>query len=158
MTGRTDSLRIDDVMNLPSINSYCLVLERLAKAAGQTRWHIAKDDADLAFIIAAVVPGSAVSLYFDERFKRSNWSDETSRAVLDVVKAHGECVVAVESSNGGELSPFFISGANDLVEFLGELEAGAVVYFGSYPMQDNDGTRAVSFIVPDALGRIDLPR
>lgn len=140
----------------PDINDYCIVVERLAKAAGQTRWHVAEDETELMTMLAEVLPGSSVSLYFDGRLKKSNWSAETSSEVLAVVAEKGECVVAAASMRGHELSPYFISGENDLMEFLGELATGSLVYFGPYPMRDNDGIRAVSFVVPDEQGRIDL--
>lgn len=142
---------------LPAIDDYCVVLERLAVAAGQTRWYVAEVDDALMEILAEIVPGSAVSLYFDGRLRRSTWSAETASGVLAVVSNSGECVVAVASPSGHNLLPYFISGANDLAEFVGEIPDGAVVYFGPYPMRDNDGVRAVSFVVPDAQGRIDLP-
>ena len=150
---RTDFRKIE----IPDISDYCVVLERLAMAAGQTRWHVAEDEAELATILADVIAGSAVSLYFDGRLRRSFWSAETSSDVLAVVAGSGECVVAVGSPMGRELSPFFISGANDLTEFLGDLTPGSLVFFGPYPVRDNDGIHAVSFVVPNDLGRIDFP-
>jgi hypothetical protein len=75
---------------------------------------------------------------------------------MAVVAQSGECVVAVAAVARTELTALFISGASDLEEFLGELAEGTVVYFGAYPMRDNDGARAVSFVVPDSHGRTDL--
>lgn len=142
---------------MPQIRTYCVVLERIAFGAGETRWYVTADPRQLETLLSGMALGSAVSCYFDERIKRSTWSMMTRAQVLDLAKSTGDCVVARASAGSNRLDAVLITGEDDLDEFLSDLGADADIYFGVFPARDDDGVDAVSWVVADGSNRKNFP-
>lgn len=129
-----------------------VVLERIARGAGSTRWYRITTVRDLERLYDVLAPGSVVSFYFDERISVLEWGDETIIRVLDLVAAHGDAVVGTQRADGLELSVQFVGGANELDEFAGGLALGAQVFVGAFPAAENDGCDSVTVALPDRDG------
>lgn len=136
---------------LPEIRSHCVILERVAWGAGQTRWYVAYDSNELEVILSGIARGSVISCYFDDRIRKSSWSISTRKEILDVVKATGDCVVAKPEVGTNILDVAFVAGENDIDEFFLEMTDGEVIFFGAFPARDDDGNDAVSWVVPDPV-------
>ena len=129
-----------------------VVLERVARGGGETRWFFLVGAGELPSLSARLSPGSAVSFYFDDRIRR--WAavdDAAVAAVLDVVHASGEAVVGLLMPDGVTLDVEFVSGLGDLSDFVAGRTPGEL-FVGSYPARDDDGIHAVTLILPDRDG------
>lgn len=129
-----------------------MVLERIARGAGSTRWYRVTKTSDLESLYKRLAPASIVSFYFDERFASIEWGDEAIVRVLDLVAARGEAVVGSLCADDLELSVQFVAGANELNEFAEGLVLGAQLFVGEFPAADNDGYDAVTVALPDRDG------
>jgi hypothetical protein len=145
------------IKTLPEIRSHCVVLERIAWGAGQTRWYVAYDAQQLGDILSGAANGSAISCYFDDRLKRSTWSMSTRQEIMDVVKTSGDCVVARPVAGSNLLDVAFVAGENDIDEFFPAIREGETVFLGAFPGRDDDGVNAVSWIVPDSNAPKRIP-
>jgi hypothetical protein len=129
-----------------------VVLERIARGAGATRWFHVKSVQDLERLSTRLAPGSKVSFYFDVRISLRPYDDETIVRILDLVSAQGDAVVGTICPNGFEMSVEFIGGSNELDEFADGLAPGSQIYVGAFPAPDNDNRDAVTFTLPDKDG------
>ena len=129
-----------------------VVLERIARGAGATRWFHATSLQDLDPLYSQLTPGSTVSFYFDGRISMHPFDDETVTRILDVASAHGDAVVGRISSDGLEVVVECIAGANELGEFANGLAPGSQVFVGAFPAADSDDQDAVTLTLPDRDG------
>jgi hypothetical protein len=127
-----------------------VVLERMARAAGATRWYQLSTSGDLERLSERLSPGSVVSFYFDERIKRMPFDDEATIRILEIASAEGDAVVGRPSPDGIEIVVDYIGGANALGEFAGEVRPRERIFVGSFPARDDDGQNAVTIILPDS--------
>lgn len=129
-----------------------IVLERVAQAAGMTCWYEVSGPERLATLAERLRPGSRVSFYFDDRL-RFRTVDES---FIDDYLAWGpEAVVGLRTEDGHALEVGFWTGLKALTEFLGpEFPPSSEVLLGAYPSADDDGTDAVTLVVPDADGQV----
>jgi hypothetical protein len=127
-----------------------VVLERIARGGGETRWYLITTPADLSEVIELLRPGSAVSFYFDGRIAES---DPTS-AKDEILAIAARDINAVVAAYGDEpeLRVDFVSGAADLADFVAELCPDERFLFGPFPGRDNDGFAAVTLDLPDPDG------
>ena len=129
-----------------------VVLERLARGGGATRWYFIAGETELPALAAALAPGSAVSFYFDGRSRRCRLGDDAVDLILDLVHAHGEAVVGMLTSDGVEIDVEFVCGVGDLSEMLGSVADGTELFVGVFPERDDNGVDAVTFDLPDSDG------
>jgi hypothetical protein len=129
-----------------------VVLERIARGGGATRWYHLERAGDLSVLFDLLTPGSAVSFYFDGRLDWRRMDDEVVDVILDLVHANGEAVVGVLSADQVTIDVEFVAGLGDLTEFLGSFGNGAWLLVGNFPARDNDGENAITVELPDADG------
>jgi len=129
-----------------------VVLERIARGAGATRWFHVASARDLELVCHELAPGSTVSFYFDDRIALLPYDDETVMRILDLIAAHGDAVVGALDDNQLEISVEFVAGANELGEFAENLPPQSSVFVGAFPAADNDGYDAVTLSLPDRDG------
>jgi hypothetical protein len=130
-----------------------VVLERIARGAGATRWFLVRDVEDLAAVEQRLSPGSRVSFYFDGRLARDVYGPAIAEAVLDIASTDGDAVIARVQDVDVELDVEFIAGRVELEEYAAVLGQAEVVY-GHFPAADNDGEQAVTITIPDRDGVI----
>jgi hypothetical protein len=129
-----------------------VVLERLARGGGATRWYQIDEPRHLTVLAELLTPGSAVSLYFDGRIERRCLDEDLIDVVLDLIKAHGDAVVGRLSPEPFVIDVEFVAGLGDLSEFLGGSVNGVELFVGAFPARDDDGVDAVTIDLPDADG------
>lgn len=131
---------------------HAVVLERLARGGGSTRWYCIHDSVDLTRLSEMLTPGSAVSFYFDGRIKQRFLDDDLVDVVLELIQAHGEAVIGTLSTDRIVIDVEFVAGLGDLSEFLGARTYGLPLFVGAFPTRDDDGVDAVTIDLPDRDG------
>lgn len=131
---------------------HAVVLERIPRGGGSTRWYWVRSTGDLDLLCARLGAGSVVSFYFDDRIKIQPLDDDVEMTILDLVALHGDAVVGVLSQDGLEVLVDFIAGPNELSQFCSEVPAGQPLFFGPFPGRDSDGRGAVTLTLADADG------
>lgn len=129
-----------------------IVLERVARAAGQTNWFSCRNSNDFIEVGRKFLPGSCVSVYFDGRIARHRYDEFVREAIIKIAAEEHDCVVGVRALDQFLLEIDFIGGLRELEEFEQTLGDLSEVYFGSFPGRDHDGESAVTLVVPDAHG------
>jgi len=129
-----------------------VVLERIARGAGATRWFRVATVHDLDRLAGVLSPGSRVSFYFDDRICALTWGDEAVVRVLDLVTEHGDAVVGIAQKGEIELVVQVVAGANELNEVTEGLGKGTRVFVGAFPAADDTGEDSVTVVLPDRDG------
>lgn len=129
-----------------------VILERLTRGAGATRWFFLASDRDLEFLYDRLAPGSRVSFYFDSRIAAYPFDDDAVIRVLDMVASSGDAVVGTLCADGLETSVEFVAGASELGRFVENLAPRSEVFIGAFPASDDDGRDAVTVTLPDSGG------
>jgi hypothetical protein len=129
-----------------------VVLERIARGAGATRWYLLRDADDVPALAESLSPGSRVSFYLDARLALRPYDDTVASEILAIAQADRDSVVATPRSEGLEMDVEFIAGEDELQEFTARLPSGASVVYGRFPAADDDGVSAVTVDLPDRDG------
>lgn len=129
-----------------------VVLERIARGGGATRWYWIRSAADLQRLYGGIAPGSVVSFYFDARIQRRVLDDHAVVQILEFVTETGDAVVGRLSADGLEILMDLVASPEELSEVRSGLEPGASIFFGAFPGRDNDGVTAITLTLPDADG------
>ena len=129
-----------------------VVLERVARGAGATRWFYLASVRDLDTASDRLAPGSRVSFYFDSRIAAYPMNDATVTRILDLITSTGDVVLGTLGADGLEIFVHLVAGTNELGEFTEEVAHGAEVFIGAFPAADNDDHDAVTLTLPDRDG------
>lgn len=131
-----------------------VVLERLPRGGGSTRWFYVESSAALSSVLDLLVPASRVSFYFDDRIAEFELNAELTNIVARLLEQHGEIVVGTMPVNGVEIDVDFATSPHEVVEHLELAPSPYRVFVGAYPAADNDGVGAITALVPDADGSV----
>jgi hypothetical protein len=129
-----------------------VVLERIARGAGATRWFVLHDPEELGVLVSRLSPGSSVSFYFDGRLAASRYDLSVRSELLAIAELDGDAVIGRLGGDQIELDVEFVAGPTELAEYESQLLPGATVIYGRFPARDNDGARAVTVDLPDRDG------
>ncbi len=129
-----------------------VVLERLARGGGATRWYVIQDVDQLTSLARMLTPGSSISFYFDGRIERRCLDDGLVDDIVGLIHSHGEVVVGLLSPDGVIIDVEFVAGLGDLSGFLGASGDGTELFVGPFPERDDDGVDAVTIDLPDRDG------
>jgi hypothetical protein len=129
-----------------------VVLERLARAAGATRWFFIRRPDQLEALAGRLSPGSSVSFYFDDRIKHTAFDADVAEAILRFAAEDGDAVVGRLSADEIEIEVEIVAGRSDLDDFAESLVPGQPVFAGRFPARDDDAVRAVTLDLPDRDG------
>jgi hypothetical protein len=132
--------------------SCAVVLERKARAAGQTRWFYCADQNHLDAVVSELSPGSAVSFYFDQRIQSDIYSPQIRVAISELLVRHGEVLVGVILKNEVEIDVEVITGQSELLDLTSMFDLGVRAFYGVFPARDNNGVNAISVVLPDRDG------
>jgi hypothetical protein len=132
-----------------------VVLERLPRAAGATRWFYCTTEAELEAVIDRVEPGSLASFFFDGRLGPFLPDDDLRSRLNAIIDrkggfdvccgflAHVDPEIAMDLLCHDELDAFFM-----------QLGSGSQVFAGEFPALDDDGESAVTANVPEPDGTV----
>jgi hypothetical protein len=129
-----------------------VVLERIARGGGATDWYYCPGTAELDLIERRLRPGSVVSFYFDDRIRKSRWSDQLKLDIAQTIVETGDAVFGVLGTDGIEISVDIVVSVDELDELGSTLSLGSEVFWGAFPGRDNDGERAVTLTLADRDG------
>jgi len=146
-----DALATTPIPALLNANG-AVVVERIARGGGATKWYYCEDRQGLKAVESELSPGSAVSFYFDNRIQNAFYSPTVQSVVEKIIGETGEAVIGVLGVDKLHIDVDFMAGPNDLAEFTSRLDSSKRVFFGAFPARDNDGTGAVTIILPDTDG------
>ena len=137
---------------IANASSPVVVLERIARGAGATRWFALDDPDQLVLLAQSLSPGSSVSFYFDGRLASHAYDVAIANAVLTIAEQDGDAVIGTRGSDEIQLDVEFIAGPSEIEEYESRLPHGTEVIYGRFPARDNDGERAVTLDLPDLDG------
>jgi hypothetical protein len=127
-----------------------VVLERIARGAGATRWYSLRDPEQLQSLAERLSPGSSLNFYFDDRIRPREYGSEVAGEILRIAERDRDAVVGTLRADGIELDVEFIAGPRELEEYAESLTPGAPVFYGRFLARDNDDEFAVTLDLPDS--------
>jgi hypothetical protein len=113
--------------------SCAVVLERKARAAGQTRWFYCADQDHLDAVVSELSPGSAVSFYFDQRIQSDIYSPQIRVAISELLVRYVEVLVGVISKNEVELDVEVITWQSETVRADVHVRSRCALFMGYSP-------------------------
>jgi hypothetical protein len=147
-----DAIEASAAPSLVAREGGAVVLERIARGAGATRWFALRNPDQIPTLAQRLSPGSLVSFYFDGRLAGCTYDREVARAVLAIAEHDGDAVIGRLRVGEIDLEVEFVAGPSELAAYESGLAPGAEVIFGRFPAPDNDGERAVTITIPDRDG------
>jgi len=153
VTNDTRARLIERLTPLMAVSNGAVVLERVARGAGATRWFYCRTMAEVDEVLPTFRPGSQVGFFFDDRIRRERFSERVREQMTDIVTTTGEVLLGREQTPGPELEMDFLD-HEELPERLADVLLDDVVYFGVFPAIDDDGVSALSYIPPDEDGQV----
>jgi len=131
-----------------------VILERFARGGGQVRWYYLPYLSKLNEIETMWRPGSSVSLYFDNRIKFLNYSNDIATYAKEILLRDREVLLGKLDSSLIKIEMEIISGPIELSEYVANISLTEQVFCGAFPGKDNDGVNAVTVIIPDEDGAV----
>jgi hypothetical protein len=130
-----------------------VVLERITRGAGATRWYLAKDQDDVSRTFPLLAPGSRVTFYFAGPFRVEPLSETVIGAMFAAVAVTADLVIAAPESDSVALDASEIYGPSELTEYLMQprLSSGDVVWGPVPRVEEPDAIRVV---LVDGDGRL----
>lgn len=134
--------------------THVIVLERIARAAGATRWYFARSYSELSKIIDELRGGSCVSFYFDDQL-RVDVDDEAARLdMFDAVSPLREIVLGYPVVGRTMVEVDLVTGSSELSEALMHRPEGGVVFWGPFPSREGGlGTVTLDLVDEDGVLR-----
>jgi hypothetical protein len=134
---------------------YVVVLERLARAAGATRWYCAQSEPELSRVIDELRGGSCVSFYFDDQL-RVDLDDEAARQqMFEAVSPAREIVLGYPTEGQIHVDTELVTGPSELSEVLMHHPEGGVVLWGPWPSRTgSSSTVSIDLVDEDGVLRM----
>jgi hypothetical protein len=129
-----------------------VVLERIARGGGATRWYYCADAGALEAIAGELRPGSAVSFFFDDRIRSDVLSPDVRLQIENMMEAVGETTVGILRTDNVHIDVAFVSDWSEVEDCFPTVDPAARIFYGEFPGRDNDGLHAVTLILPDRDG------
>jgi hypothetical protein len=129
-----------------------VALERVARAAGATRWYGLTDPSHVSAMIGHLRAGSRVSFYFDQQLRTGPYTDAVAKELLRIAERDHGAVLGVFTPGGSPMPVDFPSGPDELADFTTTHGASATFFYGAYPGAEHDPPRTVTIDLPDADG------
>jgi hypothetical protein len=115
-----------------------VVLERIARGAGDTNWFFIRSREEVEQVAETLHGGSCVSFYFADQLHVEIDSEEARGRMFDVITHKGELVIGYPSASRPQLEMRIISGPGELGSYLVSQPEGGLVVWGEWPGRDND--------------------
>jgi hypothetical protein len=127
-----------------------IVLERLARGAGATHWYGVTSGDEFERMTRHLVPGSRVSLYFDQRFSVRRYDDSVGDELLRIAERDHGSVLGLFTPDGTPMAVAFPTEKADLAHFVASHGDHPTVFYGPFPSADNEPPDSVTLDLPDA--------
>lgn len=129
-----------------------VVLERIARGAGMTKWYYCRDLSQLGVVIDSLRPGSQVSFYFDGHIRKAPPSDALAERLSALVRDSEGFIAGCLDANGVDINMKDCD-PDDIADLMRD-RSNAAIFHGEYPAADNDGVDAITVTLPDADGAV----
>lgn len=130
-----------------------VVLERIARAAGQTRWFYLERPEQLPLLARELGPGSSVLFMFDDRFQRMvNEPEAVAERAVPIIESSGGAVIGRLDPGTIELVVDFPSSHDEVLETANDWPASSHLFLGAFPRPDDSDDALVHVLVPDVDG------
>jgi hypothetical protein len=129
-----------------------VILERIARGGGQTRWYVVHDATELSDVVEQLRPGSRVSFYADGRVKHGPFTDEVEVELSDIIVREHGAILGWQLPGTTELTMEFPGHPAEVSELVVDALAQSEVFYGAFPAPDNDGVNAITVDLPDHDG------
>jgi hypothetical protein len=116
-----------------------VVLERIARGAGDTNWFFIRSREEMGQVVETLRGGSCVSFYFADQLHVEVDSEAARGRMFEVITHEGELVIGYPSASGPQLEMEIINGPGELGSYLVMRPEGGLVVWGEWPGRDNDG-------------------
>jgi hypothetical protein len=150
MAHEAEERLLERLVHLINSSDGCVILERVARGGGATRWFYCRDLDQLEPVLQQLRPGSRVGFFFDDRVRREPLSDQVRVEMFDIAATTGEVLCGRARSSGPELQMDLLD-STEVEEYLVGVKPGEIIYFGVVPAI-GDGPASVSFTPPDGDG------
>jgi len=95
-----------------------------------------------------------VSFFFDDRVRVVSSTLGVLADLLKLLQTQRDVVVGVLNPRGHQFDVEYLSGEEEIREYLDRVPTRSTLMYGSYPGRDNDGLHAMTFTIPDSDGVI----
>ena len=129
-----------------------VILERLARAGGATRWFFARSLAELELVFDLLRGGSCVSFYFANQLHVETDTDAARQRMFDEIAIETEIVLGYPSAGTVEVEMELISGPGELAERLMHHPEGSLIVWGKWPARSDDGHDGFTLNLVDTDG------
>ena len=137
---------------LQSTWNHAVILERLARGGGATRWYFARSADELRDVLDRLRGGSSVSFYFDDQLNVEIDTDSVRQRMFDAVTPAREVVVGYPERACVVLAVELVTGSTELAEVLVHRTEGELVVWGPWPSREGDPRGAITMDLVDADG------
>jgi hypothetical protein len=149
-----DVAAIAEIRSSISIDSAVIVLERIARGAGATRWFQMCGVESLDRLVETFHRGSCVSFYLANQLEVVSIEEIRFSEISEILKRDGEVVAAFVLPTDFELDVEFLGSENEIKKFLELAGNGSFVILGAFPKRENSPGFVRTFVVPDADGLV----
>jgi hypothetical protein len=95
-----------------------VVFERIARGAGATRWHLARDDHELRRVFGLLRPGSRVTFCFAGPLRVEPLTEEVIGRMFAAVGVANDIMIGTPGPDRLTLAATLVAGPSELTEFL----------------------------------------
>lgn len=131
-----------------------VILERLARGGGATRWFFARSRVELDLVFDVLHGGSCVSFYFSNQLHVENDTEPVRQRMFEEITSEKELVLGYPSAAGVEVDMELISGPGELAEQLMHHPEGSLAIWGKWPAREDDGHDGITINLIDADGTL----
>jgi hypothetical protein len=144
----------DLVARLASLRGPVVVLERIARGGGETRWYLGKTSEECRRIYRLLGPGSRVTFYFTGPLRVEPLGDGVIGAMFAAIGEDREIVVGVPNDDDPvSLAVELLSGPSELTEFLTQPQSSGDLAWGPYPDVDEPESETLVLVDRDGIFR-----
>jgi len=147
---KAEAALMERIQPLIAAAGQVLVLERVARGGGATRWFCCHTALEVEQVLRRCRPGSRVVFLFDDRIRREPLSEAVGTEIWDLAVSIGEVLVGTQRPADPEVDMALLD-QRELSEYIAALRPGEPVFFGSFPATE-DGPAAITFTPPDPDG------
>jgi hypothetical protein len=131
-----------------------IVLERIARGAGSTRWYLANTRQDISRVFGMLLPGSRVTFYFGGPLRVEPVSETLIGAMFEALGEDNELVIATPGSMEPlALDAVLVFGSSELSEYLIWPRPTADVVWGRFPGTEEPDAVTVELVDADGTLR-----
>jgi len=131
---------------------HVVVLERLARGGGTSRWYFPRNEAGLERVLEQLRGGSCVSFYFDDQLSVELDLEESRRRMFDEVAPLREIFLGYPKDDEEGLDVELVTGSSELSEVLNRHPEGELVTWGHWPNLELASPDVVTIFLVDEDG------